>query len=151
MRFRGEFAQRLDEKARVAVPAAYRSALEAAGDKRLILVRSTGGPAIQAWAMADWQAYENKILALPQSDPTVQKLLRFQVSGNTEVEPDNHGRVVLPPTLRAFAGVEAGSEVMLVSTINRFEIWRRDAWQAQADQVVEDLPNWRADLARLGL
>ncbi|MBM4344554.1 MAG: division/cell wall cluster transcriptional repressor MraZ [Deltaproteobacteria bacterium] len=151
VRFRGEFAQRLDEKARLAIPVAYRSALDSAGDKRLILVRSTSGPCIQAWAMRDWQTYEERILALPPSDPTVQKLLRFVVSGATPVEPDSHGRVVLPQTLRQYAGLDAGAEVMLVATINRFEVWRRDAWQTHADAVAADLPSWSADLARLGL
>ncbi len=151
VRFRGEFAQRLDDKARLAIPVAYRSALDTAGDKRLILVRSTSGPCIQAWALRDWEAYENKILALPPSDPTVQKLLRFVVSGATPVEPDSHGRVVLPPTLRAYAGLDAAAEVMLVATINRFEIWRREAWNAQAETVAAELPMWSADLARLGL
>lgn len=151
VRFRGEFAQRLDEKARLAIPVAYRTALELSGDKRLILVRSTSGPCIQAWPVRDWETYEDRILALPPSDDTVMKLLRFQVSGNTLVEPDGHGRVVLPPTLRLYAGLQAAADVMVVATINRFEIWLREAWQTQSDAIADDLPNWRRDLARLQL
>ncbi len=151
IRFRGEFAQRVDDKARLAIPSAYRTALEVAGDKQLILVRSVLGRCIAAWPLRDWQAYEDKILALPPSDPTVMKLLRFQVSGNTLVEPDSHGRVVLPPTLRQYARIEPSAEVMVVSTGNRFEVWAKELWGADQLDIEADIENWRTDLPRLGL
>jgi len=151
IRFRGEFAQRVDDKARLAIPSAYRAALDAAGDKRLILVRSVLGRCIQAWPLRDWEAYEDKILALPASDPTVARLLRFQVSGNAQVEPDTHGRVTLPPTLRQYAQIESSAEVMVVSTANRFEIWNRELWAADQAAIESDLESWVRDLPRLGL
>lgn len=151
IRFRGESAQRVDDKARLAIPAAYRSALEAAGDKRLILVRSVFGRCISVWPLADWVAYEDKILALPPSDPTVMKLLRFVVAGNTQVEPDSHGRVVLPQTLRQYAQIEASTEVMVVSMGNRFEIWAQPLWVQDQSEIEADIGNWRGDLSRLGL
>ncbi|MBI5609815.1 MAG: division/cell wall cluster transcriptional repressor MraZ [Deltaproteobacteria bacterium] len=151
IRFRGEYELRVDDKARLAIPANYRQALDQAGDRRLILVKSTSAKCLQAWPQSDWEAYEDKILALAASEPTALKLLRFQVAGNAQVEPDTHGRVVLPPTLRAYAGIDPSGEVVVASLINRFEIWARSRWQAEQNQIEDDLPNWSADLARLGL
>jgi len=151
IRFRGEYELRVDDKARLAIPANYRQALDQAGDRRLILVKSTSAKCLQAWPQSDWEAYEDKILALAASEPTALKLLRFQVAGNAQVEPDSHGRVVLPPTLRAYAGIDPSGEVVVASLINRFEIWARSRWQAEQTQIEDDLPSWSADLARLGL
>lgn len=151
IRFRGEYELRVDDKSRLAIPASYRQALDASGDRRLIVVKSTSGPCLMAWPQGDWEAYEDKILALAASDQTVLKLLRFQVAGNAQVEPDSHGRVVLPPTLRAYAGIDPGGEVVVASLINRFEIWARPRWIAQQEKIADDLPQWSLDLARLGL
>ena len=77
IRFRGQFVQRVDDKARLAIPASYRQALDAAGDRRLILVRSIAGKCIQAWPEEDWLEYEDRILRQPASNPMVLNLLRF--------------------------------------------------------------------------
>lgn len=151
VRFRGEYELRVDDKSRLAIPSSYRQALDVSGDRRLIVVKSTSGPCLMAWPQGDWEAYEDKILALAASEPTVLKLLRFQVAGNAQVEPDTHGRVVLPPTLRAYAGIDPGGEVVVASLINRFEIWSRPRWITQQESIASDLPQWSAELAKLGL
>lgn len=151
IRFRGQFVQRVDDKARLAIPASYRQALDAAGDRRLILVRSIAGKCIQAWPEEDWLEYEDRILNQPASNPMVLNLLRFQVASNAPVEPDNHGRVVLPPTLRAYAGIEPGGEVVIASMAKRFEIWAREPWDRDQERILAELPTWSAEVAKLGL
>jgi MraZ protein len=151
IRFRGQFVQRVDDKARLAIPASYRQVLDVAGDRRLILVRSVAGNCIQAWPEADWLEYEDRILALPANNPMVMNLLRFQVASHVQVEPDNHGRVVLPPTLRAYAGIEPGGEVVIASMSRRFEIWAREPWDRDQERILAELPNWSAEIAKLGL
>ncbi len=151
VRFRGEYQQRVDDKCRLSIPAGYRQALEQHGDPRLIVVRAVSGPCLQVYTAKEWEAVEDRIRALPQSDPTVIKLMRFQVAGNQLLEPDSHGRVVLPPTLRAHAGIGPSTEVVIASQIFKFEIWAKDRWEAELVRCTDDLPNWAPDLARLGL
>jgi len=151
VKFRGQFDLRVDDKCRLSVPAGYRQALELHGDQRLVLVKSTAGPCLQGFTVQDWEEQEDRIMALPKSDPVVLKLLRFQVASAQMVEPDGHGRFVLPPSLRPYAGIAPSSEVALVGQIRRFEIWARERWQTESEQCAESLPEWSAELARLGL
>jgi MraZ protein len=151
IRFRGEHALRVDDKCRLSIPAGYRQALQGHGDPRLVIVKALMGPCLLVYPAQAWEAYEDKLSKLPQSDPTVLKVLRFQVSGNHMVEPDGHGRVVLPPSLRAYAAIVPTGEVVVASQIDRFEIWARDKWEAEQVRCAETLPEWSADLARLGL
>lgn len=151
VRFRGEHVLRVDDKCRLSIPAGFRQALEQHGDKRLVFVRATTGPCIAAYTAEEWDAYEDKIRALPQSNPVVVQLMRFQVAGNHLAEPDGHGRVVLPQNLREYAGIQASGEVVVASHISRFEIWARDRWQAVVAKAETELPTWSAELAGLGL
>jgi MraZ protein len=141
----------VDDKSRLAIPASYRQALERADERRLVFVRNITAASITAWPLRDWEVYEDKLLALPSSDPTVQMVLRFQVSASFEVEPDNHGRVVLPAALRAHAGIQPSSEVVISSQINRFEIWNKDSWAEIQTQLAATTNEWGPRLAALGL
>jgi MraZ protein len=151
IRFRGEHWQRIDDKGRLSVPAPWRTALEGHGDQRLVLSKSVTAPCLTGFTLAEWEAFEDKLRGLPQSHPVVQSLLRFQVSGSVVVEPDGHGRVGVPPALRAFAGIDVAGEVVLASQIGRFEVWAAARWQQELARVEAALPTWRDELAKLGL
>lgn len=151
IRFRGEHVQRVDDKCRLSIPASYRQALELHGDQRLVMVRSLTGGCVQVFPVQAWAAYEDKVLALPQSDPTVIRVQRFQMASSHTADPDGHGRVVLPPSLRAYAGVGPSSEVVIAGHIDKFEIWERGRWDVELAKIADDLPQWSADLVRLGL
>jgi len=153
LRFYGEHALRVDDKCRLAIPVAYRQALQAQGDARLVLTRSlsvsTSGRCLLGFSIEAWNAYLDKVRALPQSDPAVVAVLRLQVP--LLLEPDGQGRVVLSPTLRAWAGIDPSSEVVCASQMDRFEIWARDAWTAEQERLIEALPGLSDRLAALGL
>jgi len=151
IRFRGEHIQKVDDKCRLSIPSAFRQALEAHGDSRLVLCKSMIGSCIQVYTAGDWEKVEDKIAALPPSDPTVRNVRRFQVASNVMAEPDGHGRVLLPAALRVYAGIAASTEVVIASQINWFEVWQKDRWDAEQDRIEGDLPQWSNDLARLGL
>ncbi len=151
VRFRGEHALRTDDKCRLAIPAAYRSALQAHGDARLVITRSLTDACLQVFPAKAWAQYEDKILTLPRSDPTVRRVLQFQVTSSVLIEPDGHGRFVLPPALRTHAGLGPAMDVTVASQIDRFEIWAQDRWLAEQALCAETLGQWSADLARLGL
>ena len=151
IRFRGEHIQKVDDKCRLSIPSAFRQALEAHGDSRLVLCKSVSGGCIQVYTASDWEAVEDKILAAPPSDQAVRNLRRFQVASSVMAEPDGHGRVLLPTVLRAYAGVTASMEVVIASQINWFEVWQKDRWDAEQQRIESALPEWGNDLARLGL
>jgi MraZ protein len=62
----------------------------------------------------------------------------------TDLELDGHGRVLLPPKLREFAGLTR--QGVLIGQGNRFELWdearwneRRDEW-LKGEELASDLP-----------
>lgn len=162
MRFRGEHNQRVDDKCRLSIPAAFRQVLETNGDSRLVLAKSTLHRCLQAYTARDWEAREDQVMGLPSSDPAVQTLLHFQFASAQAVEPDSHGRIVVAPALRLWAGIAAKEEVVLIGQVRRFEVWSGEAWQATQRQIEgamfdqgaangEALRAWNGALAELGL
>ena len=150
IRFRGEHIQRVDDKCRLSIPSGYRQALEQHGDARLVLVKSLSGPCIQVFTAREWEAYEDRVDAMPPSDATIRNVRRFQVAGNHMTEPDSHGRVLLPQVLRAYAGIANATDVVIASQISYFEIWQKDRWDAELQRIESDMA-WTANLAGLGL
>jgi MraZ protein len=70
----------------------------------------------------------------------------------TDLELDGHGRILLPPKLREFAGLTR--QGVLIGQGNRFELWdearwneRRDEW-LKGEEPAADLP---AELETLSL
>jgi MraZ protein len=62
----------------------------------------------------------------------------------TDLELDNSGRILLPPSLREYAGLARSA--MLIGQGNRFELWDEALWNEQRDQwlkvdeTAEELP-----------
>jgi len=135
----------------MSIPAGYRRLLQERGDARLVMVRSLTGPCVAVYPATEWERREDTIAGLAQSDPPLVNLLRFQVAGAGEVTPDGHGRVLLPQALRGYAGLEPGSEVVVVGQIRHFELWNSDRWQKVSQEALADLPIWSQRLAELGL
>ncbi len=151
IRFRGEFFQKTDAKCRLSVPAEFRRALGQHGDQRLVLAQTANSECITIYPATVWEAYEDRILALPQYKKAIRNLLRLQIASASEGTPDGHGRVVLAPNLRAAAAIEAGADVVVVGQIDHFELWQRDRWDAARLAAAAGLDTLDDDLAELGL
>jgi MraZ protein len=54
------------------------------------------------------------------------------LGGATEIELDNAGRMLLPPSLREFAGL--AKDIVLAAALDRFEIWDASKYK----QLFED-------------
>ena len=103
--FRGRYEHTIDAKGRTSVPARYRDALSATGERRVV-VTSALDPCLVAYSPAEWSSFEEKLAKLPQFDRAVQKLRRIYLSGAVECEFDDVGRILVPPTLRDHAGLK---------------------------------------------
>jgi MraZ protein len=131
--FRGANKVTLDAKGRVAMPARYRDTL----------VERSGGRLVATVDRAD-----KCLLIYPQA----RRLQRLMVGHATDLELDSHGRVLVPPKLREYAGLSR--QAMLIGQGSRFELWdeqhwneRRDEWLQAGDETA-DLP---AELESLSL
>jgi MraZ protein len=150
IRFRGKHDLRLDDKSRLSIPASFRQVLTVAGVKELVVVRGLNQKRLEAVPLPVWEEYEDRIARLPASHETRVKLLSFyEIQAMTE--PDGHGRIVLPPDLRAHAGLAPNAEVRVTGSLDRILIWAADEWQTVQDETNDTKPSWTAQLADLGL
>lgn len=145
--FRGQFIHGVDAKGRVAIPAKFREILASRFDERLIVTHFD--QCLWAYPFPVWQEFEKKISALPQFLEEVKTLQRVFVSAASECPLDKQGRILLPPTLREYAGLN--TEAVLVGMTQRVEIWSKGRWEKAFRDSSKKLETMQEKLAELGL
>ena len=139
--FFGNFQHAIDAKGRTSLPVRFREALAAAGESRIVLTQYPHWRAVQALPHTVWKELEAKVLATSPLDARAQRnVLRFYSSAH-EVDLDVHGRVLVPPALRSFAGLQ--KDVVWVGMGRTMQLFDRASYEEQmsreipADEVVD--------------
>ena len=70
-------------------------------------------------------------------------------AGAASCELDKQGRILLPATLRKFAGIE--KDVVLAGLLNHIEIWSEERWNENNNYDEIDMDEVAAQLTDLGL
>jgi MraZ protein len=129
MVFRGGPVLTLDGKGRITVPARWREMLDATVKGQLVVAKNPDG-CLSLYPLPVWEQFEAAILALPTEDEAWR---RFFIGSATEVEIDSGSRVLIPPELRAWAGLE--KDVKFMGVGSHFELWdsaRHEARETEA-------------------
>ena len=122
--FMGTHLNRLDAKGRVSVPAPFRTALRAGsedGVAALVLRPSHTHPCIEAWPTAVFQALETPLDRLDLFSEAHDDLAASLYADAWPVEADREGRIVLPESLVAHAGLD--EQVAFLGLGRTFQIW----------------------------
>lgn len=119
--FMGEYSHTIDAKGRLIIPSKFRELL----GEEFVLTKGLDG-CLSIYPMDEWTAFEEKLKALPLTNKNARTFSRFFVSGATSCELDKQGRILIPATLREFAGLE--KDVVLTGNITRIEIWSKEKW-----------------------
>jgi len=144
--FQGRFIHNIDAKGRVSIPASFREILSERYDNRLVLTNHFD-KCIVAYPPDEWEAIIEKSKALPMMKKEVKVFQRYFISAAIEGEIDRQGRILIPPTLREYAGLT--KEVCLVGIGNKIEIWDRKEWDKAI--MLEDKDRITEVLAELGI
>lgn len=149
--FRGEFYQKVDAKARVSIPAAFRRILEAEdpqkgekGGPRLCLVY--GGKSrnfVECYSKAGADHLASLIEAMELGSPERNKSERDLVSRSAMIEIEPDGRIVLPPKVREKMGflgndLADGGEAAFAGFTNRFKLYRKEVYDAELAKDDDD-------------
>lgn len=131
----GEHARSLDDKGRLSLPPAFRSAL-AEGAYVAIYKRCLG-----IWTAEEARsALERLEAAVRHGEATGDELRRFS-SSLEPVAVDSQGRLSLPTSKREVLGLE--KNVVLVGVFNRGEVWEAQEWESlQAEHGEADVDRW---------
>jgi MraZ protein len=145
--FRGTFEHALDAKHRLTVPAKFRAAL--AGGVVLAASPETNSDAprsISIWTPEDYDRYTAAALQnLSPISPKARELQRFFFNYSHDTELDSANRVMIPPALMRYAGLDR--EVVVTGSGPCLEIWDRAAYQAYSEDVLVRIPDIAASFA----
>jgi MraZ protein len=134
--FRGVTHLALDAKGRLAVPAKHRDRLAGAhaDGARGLVVTADPSRCLLIYTRAAWEPIQTRLLSLSSFDERLRGLQRLLVGHADDVDMDGAGRVLIPPALRQYAGLD--HRVVLVGQGNKFELWDEARWQAQTERAI---------------
>jgi len=133
--FRGVSALSLDSKGRLAIPSRHRERISDLSDGQMV-VTVDRDHCLLLYPLPEWETLERKLTKLSSLNPAIRRLQRLYIGHATDVEMDGSGRILLPPPLREFAGLDR--RTVLVGQGNKFEIWDEERWNAQRDTWIEE-------------
>ncbi len=129
--FLGEFVHTLDGKGRLTIPAKFRADV----DTSLVVTRGMDR-CLAMFPMDEWEQLSSRVSDLPMTDRRARAFRRFLFASASKVSPDKQGRVLIPPRLREYAGLDG--EVVVAGLNNYIEIWSTEAWQGERERVEGD-------------
>ncbi len=129
MMFLGEYEHTIDTKARMAVPAKFRTQIQAS---RGAVLSKGMGTCLAVYLLDRWEEKSNE-LVVGRSSEELRDFERRIYPSASEIDLDAQGRMVIPAKLRAYAKLE--SEATIVGVRDHFEIWDRATWQAYQERL----------------
>lgn len=134
--FLGSHAINMDAKGRMAIPTKIRESLAAVCSGRIVVTAHTEERCLLVYPEAQWQEILPKIESLPSFNKAARRAQRLLIGYATPLELDGNGRILVPPTLREYAGLE--KKLMLVGQGKKFELWSEERWMDWLDDDVGD-------------
>lgn len=134
----GTFTHNMDIKGRMNFPVKLREML---GDV-FIITKGLDG-CLFVYSTEGFNELAEKIRQVPLSKG--RELQRFFMAGASEVEADKQGRVLIPQTLREYAGLQ--KDIIVIGASTRAEIWDKEKW----DKFNEDFTANKLEEAMEGI
>lgn len=135
--FQGSHSITMDNKGRIAVPAKQRECLVSLCEGRIVMTAHTEDRCVLVYPESEWDVIRPKIEALPTFNKHALRAQRLLIGYATSLELDANGRVLVPPTLRDYAGLD--KNLMLVGLGKKLELWSETNWlQSVANMQLDD-------------
>lgn len=145
-RFVSTFTNRIDAKGRVSIPAPFRAVLErdgyaAGGSGGVYCYPSLDNPALDAGGERLAKKIDGLLDRLPDYSDERDEL-SVALYGDVQVlSIDGDGRIVLPESLRAHAGLTA--QVTFVGLGDKFQMWEPQAFEERRRRAREKVRDTR--------
>ena len=147
--FRGSSFHTIDAKGRIIIPTRFRDVIKADGADGVMISRMDN--CLVGFVFNDWRKIEAKILAMAEKSENMRRFRRVFIGGAFECNGDKQDRILIPPSLRQYAGLDR--EIVLVGVLDHFEVWSRENWDNENMRLEEDMKQEevRNEIARLGI
>jgi MraZ protein len=143
---RGTFEHTLDAKHRLTIPSKFRAALA----NGVVLAASpettpAAPRSIAIWTPDAYDAYTATALAgVSPLSPQARDLKRFFFNYSHDTELDGANRVMIPPTLMDYAGLD--KEVVVTGSGECLEVFDRAKYYSYSEDVLTRVPEIAASL-----
>jgi MraZ protein len=138
--FLGEFIHTTDDGGRLTIPARFRDDLA----DGLVVTRGLDR-CLAIYPMDEWNRLAERVSALPMTDRRARAFRRLVFANAADATLDSHGRMLIPPRLREYAGLDG--EVVVTGLNTYIELWNPDAWSEERAHVEGDdetIEEWAA-------
>jgi MraZ protein len=122
--FVGRYERQLDPKGRLALPSDFRPRFE----PRCYLAYGQDG-CIEVMTPEEFEQMAKELMERQKRGEVTRAEVRAKASNAFMASVDGQGRVTLDRELRAFAGIEVGSPVVVSGAFDRVEVWHPDAFE----------------------
>ena len=127
----GEYHHNLDDKNRLIIPSKFRNEI---GNK-FIVTRGLE-KCLFAYSVDEWNKIIEKLNTLPFTSKGARTFMRMFLSGATECELDNNGRVQITGPLMNYASLN--KECVVIGVGDRLEIWDQDMFNNFFNDNIEN-------------
>ena len=129
--FRGRFVHTIDTKGRISIPSGFRMELERRSQHAPILTNAY--ECLHLYPYEDWCEVERNIVDNATVNLDVQAYQRMMISGAAECPIDKQGRILVPPALRDYAGLDR--EVMVAGVGDHLELWDKAQFDTELMKI----------------
>lgn len=140
----GDYEHTIDDKGRLTVPARFRGSL-AAG----LVVTKAIDPCLWLYPIEAWTELAEEIKKLPLTAPHAREFRRQVFGAAFDCVPDKQGRVILPPSLREYAGID--KQAVVIGLYDHCEIWNPERWRERQEYSDNDPEGRAQQFASLGI
>lgn len=129
--FLGEHKHIVDAKGRVVMPSRFRPELEPG-----LVVTKGQDRCLVVFPIEQFNQEVARLNRLPRTDRRNRNFARILYGGASDQGLDAQGRLPLPPTLRAYAGLDR--DVVVLGVGDRVEIWDAETWhrvESENDEI----------------
>jgi MraZ protein len=143
--FRGRYEHTIDAKGRISIPSKFREVLGKKYDDRLVITNFDH--CLVAFPYEEWSLLEQKVGTFSLMKKETSAFFRFFYSSAMDCDIDKQGRLLIPQTLRDYAGLQ--KDVVLVGEGKRIEIFAKERWLEEARKIEENFDQIRDTLGNL--
>jgi MraZ protein len=126
----------MDAKGRFGMPTRYRDEIAQGCQGKLVITIDALDPCLLIYPIHEWEIIQAQIEALPNLQPASRRLQRMLIGHATDLELDANGRLLLPPVLREYAGLD--KKLMLLGQGKKFELWNEERWNACRENYLNE-------------
>jgi len=131
--FLSTFENKIDRKGRVSVPAGFRAALAGQSYQGVVLFKSSAHPCLEGVDFTTMEELSGRLDAYDFLSEAQDDLATTIFGEAVQLPIDGEGRIILPPELTAFAGLD--DRAAFVGMGRKFQIWSPAVFAARRDEA----------------